>query len=61
MKMLVYKSTGSWYVVKDEHGNAFNARIKGVLKIDGITSTNLVLLLSFKIAVINYFIGRISY
>ena len=40
MNALVYKSTGSWYVVKDEEGNVFNARIKGVMKIDGITSTN---------------------
>lgn len=40
MKALVYKSTGSWYVVKDQDGQTFNARIKGVLKIDGITSTN---------------------
>ncbi len=40
MEALVYKSTGSWYVVKNEEGKIFNARIKGVLKIDGITSTN---------------------
>jgi ribosome biogenesis GTPase / thiamine phosphate phosphatase len=40
MKALVYKSTGSWYIVKDEHGNIYNARIKGVFKIDEITSTN---------------------
>ncbi|MDE3236453.1 MAG: ribosome small subunit-dependent GTPase A [Bacteroidota bacterium] len=40
MKGWVYKSTGSWYVVKNEAGKAFNARIKGVFKIDGITSTN---------------------
>ncbi len=40
MKGLVYKSTGSWYVVKANDGRLFNARIKGVLKIDGITSTN---------------------
>jgi len=40
MKGLVYKSTGSWYVVKANEGRLFNARIKGVLKIDGITSTN---------------------
>lgn len=40
MKALVYKSTGSWYVVKTNAGKVFNARIKGVLKIDGITSTN---------------------
>lgn len=40
MKALVYKSTGSWYVVKNEAGEFFNARIKGKLKIDNITSTN---------------------
>lgn len=40
MKGLVYKSTGSWYVVKTADGKQYNARIKGVLKIDGITSTN---------------------
>lgn len=40
MKALVYKSTGSWYVIKDENGRFWNARIKGVFKIDDITSTN---------------------
>jgi ribosome biogenesis GTPase / thiamine phosphate phosphatase len=40
MKALVYKSTGSWYNVKDETGKWHNARIKGVFKIDDITSTN---------------------
>lgn len=40
MKATVYKSTGSWYVVKDENGDVFNARILGKFKIDGITSTN---------------------
>jgi ribosome biogenesis GTPase len=40
MKGIVYKSTGSWYTVKDEMGNFHNARMKGVLKIDDITSTN---------------------
>jgi len=40
MKGLIYKSTGSWYVAKDKSGKTFNARIKGVLKIDAITSTN---------------------
>ncbi|MBC6493204.1 ribosome small subunit-dependent GTPase A [Flavihumibacter stibioxidans] len=40
MKARVYKSTGSWYVLKNESGAQFNGRIKGVLKIDGITSTN---------------------
>ena len=40
MKALVYKSTGSWYVVKTTEGKTYNARIKGIFKIDGITSTN---------------------
>ena len=40
MKALIYKSTGSWYITKSETGKLYNARIKGVLKIDGITSTN---------------------
>jgi ribosome biogenesis GTPase len=40
MKALVYKSTGSWYVTRNEHGEEFNARIKGKFKIDDITSTN---------------------
>ena len=37
MKAIVYKSTGSWYVVKTEHGQLMNARIKGIFKIDGFT------------------------
>lgn len=36
----VYKSTGSWYSVKGDDGTFYNARIKGVFKIDDITSTN---------------------
>ncbi|MDE3183932.1 MAG: ribosome small subunit-dependent GTPase A [Bacteroidota bacterium] len=40
MQALVYKSTGSWYVLKNEKGEDFNARIKGKFKIDDITSTN---------------------
>lgn len=40
MRAIVYKSTGSWYIVKDESGVLYNARIKGKLKIDNITSTN---------------------
>ena len=40
MKVIVYKSTGSWYIVRNEVGKIFNARIKGKLKIDNITSTN---------------------
>ena len=38
---LVYRSTGSWYVIKDAEGKFWNARIKGKLKIDEeIRSTN---------------------
>ncbi|OLY93760.1 ribosome biogenesis GTPase [Cnuella takakiae] len=37
---LVYKSTGSWYVLQDDAGKMWNARIKGVFKIGNITSTN---------------------
>jgi len=41
MKGLVYKSTGSWYLVQDEEGNFLDGRIKGKLKIDEeISSTN---------------------
>jgi len=40
MKATVYKSTGSWYITKTEEGQFINSRIKGVFKIDGITSTN---------------------
>lgn len=40
MKALVYKSTGSWYQIKNEEGEVFNARIKGKFKIEDITSTN---------------------
>ena len=41
LKGLVYKSTGSWYLVRDEEGQFWNARIKGKLKIDeDISSTN---------------------
>ncbi|MDE3126327.1 MAG: ribosome small subunit-dependent GTPase A [Bacteroidota bacterium] len=40
MKAIVYKSTGSWYQVKGEDGTFYSARIKGIFKIDGLTSTN---------------------
>lgn len=36
----MYKSTGSWYVVKADDNEFYNARIKGKFKIDDITSTN---------------------
>ena len=41
MRGLVYRSTGSWYIVRDEQGEYWNARVKGKLKIDDdISSTN---------------------
>jgi ribosome biogenesis GTPase len=40
MKATVYKSTGSWYNLKGEDGNWYQGRIRGVLKLDDITSTN---------------------
>ena len=40
LQALVYKSTGSWYQLKTEDGQALQARIIGKLKQDGITSTN---------------------
>jgi len=40
MKAIVYRSTGSWYNIKTGTGKAMSARIKGVFKIDDITSTN---------------------
>jgi ribosome biogenesis GTPase len=40
MRARVYKSTGSWYTVKTSDGNFVMARMKGIFKIDGITSTN---------------------
>jgi ribosome biogenesis GTPase len=36
----VYKSTGSWYAVKTAEGKMWNGRLKGIMKLDGITSTN---------------------
>lgn len=40
MQGVVYKSTGSWYSVKDDSDKVWNARMKGVFKLDDITSTN---------------------
>ena len=36
----IYKSTGSWYVVKTTEGELWNGRLKGIFKLDDITSTN---------------------
>jgi len=40
LKGTVYKSTGSWYSVKDADGNFYDCRIKGRFRIQGIKSTN---------------------
>lgn len=41
MRAIVYKSTGSWYITKTMDGQIFNARMKGIFKMDdAITSTN---------------------
>ena len=40
MKARIYKSTGSWYSVKSEEGLFYQARIKGAIKLDAISSTN---------------------
>ena len=37
---LVYKSTGSWYLVKSDEGKFYQCRIKGRFRIKGIKSTN---------------------
>ncbi|MGK0253344.1 MAG: ribosome biogenesis GTPase [Mariniflexile sp.] len=36
----VYKSTGSWYIVKTELGDTYECRIKGKFRLKGIKSTN---------------------
>jgi len=40
MISIVYKSTGSRYLVKNEDGKEYSVRLKGKFKIDAITSTN---------------------
>jgi ribosome biogenesis GTPase / thiamine phosphate phosphatase len=40
MQATVYRSTGSWYILKNTEGEFINARLKGKLKLKGITSTN---------------------
>ena len=41
MQGIIYKSTGSWYDLRDDQGQSWNARIKGKLKIDeDISSSN---------------------
>ena len=40
MKGLVYKSTGSWYKVRNNNGNFIVCRLKGKLRIKGLKVTN---------------------
>lgn len=41
MRGLVYKSTGSWYIVKEENSGVFyQCRIKGKMRLKGIKNTN---------------------
>jgi ribosome biogenesis GTPase len=40
MNGIVYKSTGSWYIVKADDHAFYQARLKGKFKIKDITSTN---------------------
>jgi ribosome small subunit-dependent GTPase A len=41
MRGLVYKSTGSWYTVKEENSGVFyQCRIKGKMRLKGIKNTN---------------------
>lgn len=40
MKGTVYRSTGSWYIVKTEDGSFIEARLRGKMKTDDFTSTN---------------------
>ena len=40
MTGIVYKSTGSWYLVKAKSGTFYECRMKGKFRIQGIKSTN---------------------
>lgn len=40
MTGVITKSTGSWYIVRDEDSNRYNCRIRGKFRIKGIKSTN---------------------
>ena len=40
MTGIVYKSTGSWYLVKANNGSFYECRMKGKFRIQGIKSTN---------------------
>ena len=36
----VFRSTGSWYIVKTDHGETYPCKLKGRFKMDGIRTTN---------------------
>jgi len=40
MRAVVYKSTGSWYLLKADDGKIYNSRIKGKFRLKDIKSTN---------------------
>lgn len=40
MKGIVYKSTGSWYQVKNDQGENYNCKLKGKIRLQGLKSTN---------------------
>ena len=40
MNGIVTKSTGSWYDVRNEHGEVVQCRLRGQFRIKGIKSTN---------------------
>lgn len=40
MRGLVIKSTGSWYTLRDDNGNEFEARIRGKFRLNQIKHTN---------------------
>lgn len=40
MKGIVYKSTGSWYSVRDSDGNFVDCKLKGHYRIKGLKATN---------------------
>ncbi|MFO8234505.1 MAG: ribosome small subunit-dependent GTPase A [Bacteroidales bacterium] len=40
MEGTVYKSTGSWYYVKDKDGESWACKIKGSFRIQGVRTTN---------------------
>lgn len=40
MKGTVVKSTGSWYEIRDDHGNIHQCKLKGVFKTKGLEVTN---------------------